>query len=126
MTVYSGRRIQRGHGLGNIFGSLFRSVALPLVKRTVVPALKKAAITGVKHVGRRVAQTGLDIASDVISGKKPSQAVKERASKTGRQLLLEARQRLLQSGKAPKRKPVRRKTNPTRKRRRVQHDIFSQ
>ena len=30
--VYSGRRYQKGHGLGNLLGSLFRT-ALPMIKK---------------------------------------------------------------------------------------------
>ena len=34
-SIYTGRRYQRGLGLGNLLGSLFRTVALMLRKTTV-------------------------------------------------------------------------------------------
>ena len=40
-SIYTGRRYQRGHGLGNLLGSLFRIVA---------PMLRKSAISLGKDV----------------------------------------------------------------------------
>lgn len=51
-TVYSGRRYQRGSGIGAIFGKLFR-FALPLVKK------------GLKAVGREALRAGTRIFEDV-------------------------------------------------------------
>jgi hypothetical protein len=45
--VYVGTRYQRGHGLGSIFGSLFKSAVL-LLKR------------GAKTLGREALKTGLN------------------------------------------------------------------
>jgi hypothetical protein len=50
--VFAGRRYQTGHGLGSIFGGLFKA-ALPLLKK------------GAKTLGREVLKTGLNIAGDV-------------------------------------------------------------
>jgi hypothetical protein len=52
--VYVGTRYQRGHGLGSIFGSLFKS-AVPLLKR------------GAKTLGREALKTGLNLASAVFT-----------------------------------------------------------
>jgi hypothetical protein len=49
--VYVGTRFQRGHGLGSIFGGLFKAA---------VPLLKK----GAKTLGREALKTGLNIAKD--------------------------------------------------------------
>ena len=59
--VYVGTRYQRGHGLGSIFGSLFKS-AVPLLKR------------GAKTLGREALKTGLNLASDVMEGQNATQA----------------------------------------------------
>jgi hypothetical protein len=54
--MYVGTRYQRKHGLGSIFGGLFKAA---------VPLLKK----GAKTLDREALQTGLNIAEDVIAGK---------------------------------------------------------
>jgi hypothetical protein len=50
--VFAGRRYQRGHGLGSIFGGLFKA-AIPLLKK------------GAKTLGREALKTGLNIVGDV-------------------------------------------------------------
>ena len=64
MPYFSGTQIQRGHGLGNILSGIMRA-AMPLVKG------------GVKALGKQGLQTGMQIAGDVLSGKKTKQAVKK-------------------------------------------------
>jgi hypothetical protein len=59
--VYVGTRYQRGHGLGSIFGSLFKS-AVPLLKR------------GAKTLGCEALKTGLNLASDVMERQNVTQA----------------------------------------------------
>ena len=59
--VFAGRRYQRGHGFGSIFGGLFKA-AMPLLKR------------GAKTLGREALQTGLNIAGDVVQGRNIKQA----------------------------------------------------
>jgi len=44
MPVFRGARYQRGHGLGNVVGGLFRCVTLPFLRTSakgIVPFLKK-------------------------------------------------------------------------------------
>ena len=53
--MYVGTRYQRGHGLGSIFGTLFK-VAVPLLKK------------GAKTLGRKASKTSLNIAEDVVAG----------------------------------------------------------
>jgi hypothetical protein len=48
LGVFAGRRYQRGHGLGSIFGGLFKA-AMPLLKK------------GAKTLGREALKTGLNI-----------------------------------------------------------------
>ena len=63
--VFQGDPYQEGHGIGSLFGSLFRGVA-PLLKRAFVPAVKSIA----KNVGKSALKHAVGVASDVISGEK--------------------------------------------------------
>ena len=67
----AGTRYQRGHGLGSIFGGLFKAA---------VPLLKK----GAKTLGRKALKTGLNIDEDVVAGKNLKQAAKSRLKSTGK------------------------------------------
>jgi hypothetical protein len=58
MPVYSGVLRQKGHGIGNVIGSLFRGI---------VPFLGRAALT-----------TGANVAGDLISGRKFTETMKHR------------------------------------------------
>ena len=57
MRVFVGARRQRGHGLGSIFGSLFRNVLMPFLKRNA------GALAG------NVLKTGMQVMDDVVQGK---------------------------------------------------------
>ena len=50
-SIYTGRRYQRGHGLGNLLGSRFRTVA-PMLRKTAVNLEKDVLRSGV-GVGSR-------------------------------------------------------------------------
>jgi hypothetical protein len=52
-SVFAGRRYQRGHGLGSIFGGLFKA-AMPLLKK------------GTETLEREALKTRLNIAGDVV------------------------------------------------------------
>jgi len=54
-TYYHGSRMQRGYGIGSIFGKMFR-FAMPLLKR------------GAMHVGKALGRTGANILADAASG----------------------------------------------------------
>jgi hypothetical protein len=71
--VYVGTRYQRGHGLGSIFGSLFKSV-VPLLKR------------GAKTLGREAFKA----ASDVMEGQNVTQAAQSRLKSMGQNLFQKA------------------------------------
>jgi hypothetical protein len=64
MPVFSGARMQKGHGLGNILRGLFRKI-VPFIQRNA------------KAVGTRALKTGMEIADDVLEGR----SLKESASK---------------------------------------------
>ena len=75
--VYAGSRFQRGHGLGSVFGGLFKAAA---------PLLKKVA----KAFGREALKTGLNIAGDVVQGKKLKQAAQSRVKAAGKNMFDQA------------------------------------
>ena len=65
LPIFYGAHMQRGHGLGSIFGGLFRSV---------FPFIKKYAPV----IGRKALQTGVRIANDVAEGQSFKDAAKSR------------------------------------------------
>ena len=116
LPYFVGARVQRGHGLGSLFGGLIRS-AMPLIKRGAV-ALGKGAL-----------KTGLRIADDVMSGQNIKTAAKRRATDAGKDLI---RGLLTTPGVRPQ-KRIKRATAPRRvsavkRRRKVQtireRDVF--
>ena len=74
MPIYVGSRNQRGHGLGNVLGGLFKSVA---------PVLKKGLQT--------VARSGLALVGDVLDGKNLKDSAKSRAAQGIRQIVNDGR-----------------------------------
>ena len=70
MPIYVGSRNQRGHGLSNVLGGLFKSVA---------PVLKKGLKT--------VARSGLSLVGDVLDGKNFKESAKARAAQGIRQIV---------------------------------------
>lgn len=82
MPVFTGARLQRGHGLGNVLSSVLR-MAMPLVK------------SGAKTLARQGLKTGLKVAGDVMRGRKPRQAVRQQAKRAGQQLLSTGLQRIM-------------------------------
>lgn len=77
IPIYVGSRHQRGHGLGNILSSLFKSAA-PVLKR------------GLTSLGKSALQTGISIAGDVLSGKDAKESAKSRAVEGIKSLAREA------------------------------------
>ena len=74
LPYFAGARVQRGHGIGSLFGGLLRSVA-PLIKR------------GALALGNRALKTGAQIAGDILSGENIRTAAKRRTKTAGRDLL---------------------------------------
>ena len=111
--VYVGTRYQRGHGLGSIFGSLFKS-AVPLLKR------------GAKTLGREALKTGLNLASDVMEGQNVTQAAKSRLKSTGQNLLQKAMDTVGPPGQRAIKEPAKREKTRRRqtKQRKTSNDIF--
>lgn len=99
--VYVGRYRQRGHGLGNIIGSLFRRI-LPYLKSFAPIALR----------------TGANIVEDVSRGKTWKDSAMERVPETISRV---AFGNMKQTGSGIRR---RRRSNPRRKKK-AKRDIFS-
>lgn len=117
MPFFAGTRIQRGHGLGNLFSGLVRA-AMPLVK------------SGVKALGKQAAKTGMQIAGDVLKGQKPKRAAQKRTKQAGKQLLDKAIHQFMPPGqpaRGRKRKAQSRSLSSARaaKQSRSAKDIFS-
>ena len=74
LPYFVGARVQRGHWLGNNFGSLLRS-AMPLIKRGALALVKRALTTGMRMAG------------DVAAGQNLKQAVTRHAKEAGDKLL---------------------------------------
>ena len=53
MPVFSGARIQRGHGLGSILGGFFRRLVLPFVKNNAKERVDECRKDGHGGGGRR-------------------------------------------------------------------------
>ena len=105
--------VSRGHGFGNLFSGLLRTVA-PLIRR------------GAVALGKRALTTGAQIAGDVVAGKNVKKAAKRRAAAAGRNLM----QSLLNTPPPPrklvkriKRAAPRRRVTPITRRQRT--DVFS-
>lgn len=73
LSYYQGSNLQRGYGIGSIFGSLFRS-AIPLFK------------SGARALGKQVLRSGVDFANDLVQGRDARMAATERAKEAGRML----------------------------------------
>ena len=74
LPVFVGARVQRGHGLGSLFGGLIRS-AMPLIKR------------GALALGKGALKTGLGVAGDVLSGQSIKSSAKRRLKETGKDMV---------------------------------------
>ena len=87
-NFFRGARIQRGYGLGNILGGLFRS-ALPILKK------------GAKALGKQALQTGVEIASDALSGQNVKTSANQRLRQAGLQMTSLASRQLSKKRKTP-------------------------
>ena len=115
--VFRGAPTQKGFGLGNILGGLFRT-AMPLITQ------------GAKTLGRQALRTGLGIAQDAMEGKNVKTAARSRLKQTGRRLTRRAVQNVDSRLTRPARQGIKRKHNRRRatstsgKRTRRSLDIF--
>ena len=77
-SIYIGKRYQRGHGLGNLLGSLFRTVA---------PMLREAAVSLGKDIMRSDVSAGSQALTDIVAGAPVKKSIKRHFVEEGRQLV---------------------------------------
>ena len=92
MPVFSGASLQKGHGIGNILSSAFR---------TMIPVLKVAGKVVGKNVAKQGLHTGVGILSDVLRGQNLKQATKRRLREGGSQLIKKAKASLFSQTPPP-------------------------
>ena len=93
ITVYRGQPLQRGHGLGGIFRSLFR-VAMPVIRRAA-PIVKKGTVRAGRRVAKkavkRAAEAGAQVLEDVVAKKRTlKDSLKQRAQEVALNTALDA------------------------------------
>jgi len=74
LPYYSGSRMQKGYGIGGVFGKLFKGAQ---------PMLSSA----IKTAGKELLQTGINIARDALQGKNLKQSAKTNFKRSGANLL---------------------------------------
>lgn len=81
MQVFMGRRRQRGHGIGSVISGAFKSL-LPAAGNL----LKSLGSKLVTNVGSKALSTGANIATDILAGKRPSDALRSRLGAAGSEI----------------------------------------
>jgi len=81
LSVYKGKPMMTGNGIGSIFSGLVRS-ALPMLKR------------GAKSVGKKLLTTAAGVAGDVLSGENLKKSASNRFRTAGADLLDDVEQTL--------------------------------
>ena len=77
VLVFRGAPLQRGHGLGGLFKTLFR-VAVPVLRRAA-PIVKRTALRVGKAATKRAAKAGSQVIKDVATNKSTlKEALKQR------------------------------------------------
>ena len=117
---FQGIPYQRGYGLGSFFGRLFRSI---------LPIAKSVGKSALKTVGKEAINMGLNVANDVVKGRKVKKSLKKHGLKASKNLLNKAQQKFNQSGKGLGKRAVGSKKTcvPIKKRKKSKKpvDIFS-
>ena len=89
VTVFRGSPLQRGHGLGGLFKTLFR-VTVPVLRRAA-PIVKRAAVRAGKSAAKRGVNAGMRVLKDVATKKSTlKDAVKQRAQEAALNAALDA------------------------------------
>ena len=100
LPTFQGAQIQRGFGIGSLFGSLARTF-MPLFKR------------GAKAVSKAAVKTGMNVAKDVMSGRDFRTSVKARAGETRKELMNSAVNSIQSRFGSQSGKGLKRKASPT-------------
>ena len=77
-SYHTGRRLQRGRGIGSLFGTVFRSL-LPLGKKILTSNTAKSIA---KSVGNSLKDAAVDTALDALEGKNIKKAAQERLNQS--------------------------------------------
>ena len=89
VLVFRGAPLQRGHGLGGLFKTLFR-VAVPAIRRAA-PIAKKVATRVGKSALKRTAKAGAKVLEDVVTNRSTlKEALKERAQEAALNAAMDA------------------------------------
>lgn len=72
-AYFQGPLYQRGHGLGGLFGRIFRA-AVPVFRNTVAPMMKRAG----KEVAKEALTTGVRVAGDMLEGESVGESLQRR------------------------------------------------
>ena len=89
VLVFRGAPLQRGHGLGGLFKTLFR-VAMPAIRRAA-PIVKRVAMRVGKSATKRVAKAGAKVLEDVATNRSTlKEALKERAQEAALSAAMDA------------------------------------
>lgn len=99
IPTFKGFSNQRGYGLGGILGSLFKSVALPMLSK------------GAMSLGKRALSTGINIAQDGLRGENVGKSLKRNAKAAGLDTVREAIKAI--GGGGAKRKSTPKRKNKT-------------
>ena len=118
MPVFVGRAHQRGHGIGNVLGSLARRVVGFLGGRGL-EFLKQNRAAAVSNL----LKTGANVVRDVSSGKKVKDSLKTRLPEGIKQTARELQFQF--SDKQPSQQQLPRKRRPKKRTVRHRKDIFS-
>jgi hypothetical protein len=111
ITPYVGRRFQKGHGLGNLLGGLFRNIILPFGK-SLLPHGKTLLKTAMK--------TGSQVVGDVLQGQSVKESAKRRIPEGIKETIDNV---ILQSPPKVEKKPQ--PTAKKKKKKKRRRDIFS-
>lgn len=77
-NYHTGKRIQRGRGIGSIFGSVLRSI-IPIGKKILTSNTTKSLA---KSIGNSLKDAAIDTALDVVEGRNIKESAQERLNET--------------------------------------------
>ena len=110
MPYFAGTRYQRGHGLGSIFGNIFRGL------KSIFPSV-------LRKVGRHALSTGVNIANDVLEGKKFKDAAMSHGLRGLKTAAGEVVPEIVETIKQSARSDVEQSGSGSRKRKKHQHKL---
>lgn len=104
--IFRGRRIQRGRGLGSIFGNLLR-ISVPLLKSVG------------KYAARQLLTAGQDTLNDIDSGIEPKEALRRTRNRAKDRIIQDIKKKMTGGGRSRKRKRCSQSTSRSKRRKRL-------